>query len=179
MTCELEAVWCYEKKVFNMSHEFELHHLVSELVSLMKASGTADVDAQVELLGKNRTPYITTQVCSHTAKPVLSKMVLECCIQVSAHAAKRKIAEFSSSGEEFLQKYDDLKIRQTRNLDPLVYLLSKITEDQRLCEFLKNTRPQLEEAGLPELSDVKVLDLVEGEEVELPEKGQPFSCSQY
>lgn len=45
-----------------MSHEFEVHHLVSELVSLMKASGTADVDSQVELLVKNRTPYITTQV---------------------------------------------------------------------------------------------------------------------
>ncbi len=45
-----------------MSHEFELHHLVSELVSLLRVSETADVDSQVDLLSKNRTPYITTQV---------------------------------------------------------------------------------------------------------------------
>ena len=92
-------------------------------------------------------------------------------LQVSAHAAKRKIAEFSLRGEDFLQKYDDLKIRQTRNLDPLVYLLSKVTEDHKLCDFLRKTRPQTEEAGLQDLGEVKVLDLVDGEEVELPEKG--------
>lgn len=92
--------------------------------------------------------------------------------QISAHAAKRKIAEFSSHGEEFLQKYDDLKVRQTRNLDPLVYLLSKVTEDRRLCGFLQAKRPPAEEAGLQDLGGVKVLDLVEGEEVELPEKGE-------
>ena len=92
--------------------------------------------------------------------------------QISAHAAKRKIAEFSSCGEEFLQKYDDLKVRQTRNLDPLVYLLSKVTEDRRLCGFLQTVRPPADEAGLQEVSEVKVLDLVEGEEVELPEKGE-------
>ena len=70
-----------------------------------------------------------------------------------------------------MQKYDDLKVRQTRNLDPLVYLLSKVTEDRRLCGFLRSVRPPTEEPGLQEISDVKVLDLVEGEEVELPEKG--------
>ncbi len=92
--------------------------------------------------------------------------------QISAHAAKRKIAEFSSRGEEFLQKYDDLKVRQTRNLDPLVYLLSKVTEDRRLCGFLQAVRPLVEEVGLQEISNVRVLDVVEGEEVELPEKGE-------
>lgn len=45
-----------------MSHEFELHHLVSELVSLLRVSETTDVDAQVDLLNKNRTPHITNQV---------------------------------------------------------------------------------------------------------------------
>lgn len=91
---------------------------------------------------------------------------------MSAYAAKRKIAEFSSRGEEFLQKYDDLKVRQTSNLDPLVYLLSKVTEDRKLCGFLQTVRPHVEEAGPREISEVKVLDLVEGEEVELPEKGK-------
>ncbi len=93
-------------------------------------------------------------------------------LQVSAFAAKRKIAEFSSRGEEFLQKYDDLKVRQTRNLDPLVYLVSKVTEDRRLCDFLHAVRPHVEAAGPRDIGEVKVLDLVEGEEVELPEKGK-------
>lgn len=90
---------------------------------------------------------------------------------MSAYAAKRRIAEFSSNGEEFLRKYEDLKIRQSRNLDPLVYLLSKVTEDKRLCGFLQTVRPHIEGAGPQEITEVKVLDLVEGEEVELPEKG--------
>ena len=71
-----------------MSHEFEIHHLVSQLVFLLNVRDTSDVDAYVEVLLKNRKPYVTTQV--------------------SAHNAKRKIAEFSPKGEEFLRKYDDL-----------------------------------------------------------------------
>ena len=162
-----------------MSHEFELHHLVSELVSLLQVSDTADVDAQVDLLNKNRTPYITNQV--GTVEGGVAKVNSDDCsfsvshththTQVSAYAAKRKIAEFSSQGEQFLQKYDDLKIRQTRNLDPLVYLVSKVTEDRRLCGFLHAVRPHIEKTGPQEIGEVKVLDLVEGEEVELPEKG--------
>ena len=46
----------------------------------------------VDLLVKNRTPYVTTQV--------------------SAHSAKRKIAEFSQTPVDFLQKYDELKSKK-------------------------------------------------------------------
>lgn len=47
-----------------------------------------------------------------------------------------------------------------------------MTEDQRLCNFLQTVRPHVEEGGPEEISGVKVLDLVEGEEVALPEKGE-------
>lgn len=53
-----------------------------------------------------------------------------------------------------------------------------MTEDTKLCEFLRNRRPQAEEAGLRDLGEVKVLDLVEGEEVELPEKGESSDTEQ-
>lgn len=43
-----------------------------------------------------------------------------------------KIAEFSRTPEDFLKKYDELKSKNTRNLDPLVYLLSKLTEDKEV-----------------------------------------------
>lgn len=45
-----------------MSHEFEVHHLVSQLVALLKVQDVGSVDSHVELLLKNRTPYVTTQV---------------------------------------------------------------------------------------------------------------------
>lgn len=43
-----------------------------------------------------------------------------------------KIAEFSRTPEDFLKKYDELKSKNTRNLDSLVYLLSKLTEDKEV-----------------------------------------------
>ena len=92
-------------------------------------------------------------------------------MQVSAHTAKRKLAEFSTCGDKFLSKYDELRQRQTRDLNPLVFLLSKITEDTKLCGFLQEARPPTTDHTPREITDVKVLDLVEGQEVALPEKG--------
>lgn len=134
-----------------MSHEFEIHHLVSQLVFLLNIRDTSDVDAYVEVLLKNRKPYVTTQV--------------------SAHNAKRKIAEFSPKGEEFLRKYDDLKLRQTRDLDPLVYLLSKISDDEKLCTFLRESRPPVTKPPPEVVTETEVLDVVDGQEVKLPPKG--------
>lgn len=45
-----------------------------------------------ELMLKNIRPFVSTQV--------------------SAHQAKRKIAEFTKTPEEFLQKYDELKSKK-------------------------------------------------------------------
>ncbi|XP_059802801.1 gamma-tubulin complex component 2 isoform X3 [Hypanus sabinus] len=39
--------------------------------------------------------------------------------------------------EEFLRKYDELKSINIRNLDPLVYLLSKLTEDKETLQYLQ------------------------------------------
>ena len=134
-----------------MSHEFQVHHLVSELVSLLSVRDAGEVDSYVEVLLKNQRPYVTTQV--------------------SAHTAKRKLAEFSSKGEQFLRKYDDLKLRQTRDLDPLVYLLSKVSDDEKLCGFLREHRPPAPLPPPEEVTEVKVLDVVEGQALELPPKG--------
>lgn len=136
-----------------MSHDFQVHHLVSELVSLLGVRDTTGVDSYVDLLLKNRTPYMTTQV--------------------STHNAKRKIAAFSPRGAEFLAKYDELKLKQTRELDPLVYLLSKIAAADDLCQFLHRCRPPppLEPKQEAAPDDVRVLDVVEGQAVPLPEKG--------
>ncbi|XP_037352345.1 gamma-tubulin complex component 2 [Talpa occidentalis] len=97
--------------------EFRIHHDVNELLSLLRVPGGDGAEVYIDLLQRNRTPYVTTSV--------------------SAHGAKVKIAEFSRTPEDFLKKYDELKLKNTRNLDSLVYLLSKLTEDKETLQYLQ------------------------------------------
>ncbi|XP_013411271.1 gamma-tubulin complex component 2 [Lingula anatina] len=98
--------------------EFKVHHSVSELMSLLGVkSGEVGAEVYTDMLLKNMTPYVTTQV--------------------SAHNAKRKIAEHTQSPEEFLQKYDELKAKNIRDLDSLVFLLSKLSDDEKTKSFLE------------------------------------------
>lgn len=46
-----------------------------------------------------------------------------------------KLAEFSKTPEDFLRKYEELKSKNVRNLDPLVYLLSKLCEDKEVIHL--------------------------------------------
>ncbi len=48
-----------------------------------------------------------------------------------------KLAEFSKTPEDFLRKYEELKSKNVRNLDPLVYLLSKLCEDKEVINSLQ------------------------------------------
>lgn len=52
---------------------------------------------------------------------------------LNSHVFQVKIAEHSKTPEDFLRKYEELKSKNARNLDPLVYLLSKLTEDKEVC----------------------------------------------
>ncbi|XP_069719745.1 gamma-tubulin complex component 2 isoform X2 [Phaenicophaeus curvirostris] len=97
--------------------EFRIHHDVNELLSLLRVHSGEGAEVYIDLLQKNRTPYVTTTV--------------------SAHSAKVKIAEFSRTPEDFLKKYDELKSKNTRHLDSLVYLLSKLTEDKETLQYLQ------------------------------------------
>ncbi|XP_037660320.1 gamma-tubulin complex component 2 isoform X2 [Choloepus didactylus] len=97
--------------------EFRIHHDVNELLSLLRVHGGEGAEVYIDLLQKNRTPYVTTTI--------------------STHSAKVKIAEFSHTPEDFLRKYDELKSKNMRSLDPLVYLLSKLTEDKETLQYLQ------------------------------------------
>lgn len=112
--------------------EFKVHHHVSELMNILGVRGTDDVGAEVytEMLLKNTTPYITTQI--------------------SAHQAKKKIAESTRTPIEFLARYDELKAMNIRDLDPLVYLLYKLHEEDQTKEFLE--RKAKEEAERAEMT---------------------------
>lgn len=48
--------------------EFRIHHDVNELLSLLRVHGGDGAEVYIELLQKNRTPYVTTTVSAHSAK---------------------------------------------------------------------------------------------------------------
>nr|XP_022289752.1 gamma-tubulin complex component 2-like isoform X2 [Crassostrea virginica] len=110
--------------------EFKIHHHVSELINLLgNKSSDAGAEVYTDILLKNTTPYITTQV--------------------SAHQAKRKIAESTKTPIEFLAKYDELKSKNNRELDPLVFLLSKLCEEDETKEYLaRNAKDRADKSGV-------------------------------
>lgn len=112
--------------------EFRIHHHVSQLLGLLGASTGDGPEVYAEMLTKNLTPYVTTQV--------------------SAHAAKKKIAETSSTPRDFLKKYDELKSKNVRELDPLVYLLSRLAEDKQMLTFLEKNSKDRSKAHLVAIS---------------------------
>ncbi|XP_014909785.1 gamma-tubulin complex component 2 [Poecilia latipinna] len=109
--------------------EFRIHHDVNELLSLLQVRGGDGAEGYIDLLQKHRTPYVTTTV--------------------SAHSAKVKLAEFSKTPEDFLRKYEELKSKNVRNLDPLVYLLSKLCEDKETLQSLQQNAKERSESSNP------------------------------
>lgn len=57
-----------------------------------------------------------------------------------------------------------------------MYLLSKMADDKELCDFLRETRPPVVATGDRRREvggeGVKVVNLVEGAEIDLPDKGR-------
>ncbi|XP_060951053.1 gamma-tubulin complex component 2-like [Limanda limanda] len=108
--------------------EFRIHHDVDQLLSLLHVRGGDGAEGYIDLLQKHRTPYVTTTV--------------------SSHSAKVKLAEFSKTPEDFLRKYEELKSKNVRILDPLVYLLSKFCEDKEMLQSLqKNAKERAESSA--------------------------------
>lgn len=48
--------------------EFRIHHDVNELLSLLRVHSGEGAEVYIDLLQKNRTPYVTTTVSAHSAK---------------------------------------------------------------------------------------------------------------
>lgn len=134
--------------------EFKVHHHVSELMNLLgvRSSDTVGAEVYTEMLLKNTTPYITTQV--------------------SAHQAKRRIAESTNTPIEFLAKYDELKAKNVRDLDPLVFLLSKLSEDEQTKDYLeKQAKEKADAAGMTLVSHNKITS-------QLPAPGTKMSAQE-
>ncbi|XP_054613807.1 gamma-tubulin complex component 2 [Dunckerocampus dactyliophorus] len=105
--------------------EFRIHHDVNELLNLLHVRRGDGAEGYIDRLQKHRTPYVTTTV--------------------SAHSAKVKLAEFSKTPEDFLRKYEELKSKNVRYLDPLVYLLSRLCEDKETLQCLQHNAKERSE----------------------------------
>ena len=101
-----------------MSDEFRVHHCVDKLMRLLKVDGGLSPADCTEHLLKNRTPFVTTQVNTHSA---------------SLH-----ISENASKPQEFVNKFEELKAKNVRNIGPLVHLLSQVIDDKDLHSTLAN-----------------------------------------
>lgn len=96
--------------------EFKIHHHASELLKFFNVTEGDGPEVYADMLTKDLTPYVTTQISTHTAK--------------------RKIAENSPSPEDFLKKYEELKSKNVRELESYVYLLSCIVQERYLVKFI-------------------------------------------
>lgn len=102
--------------------EFKIHHHAAELLKLFDVKEGDGPEVYAELLTKDLTPYVTTQI--------------------STHSAKRKIAENSPSPEEFNKKYEELKSKNVRELDSFVYLLSTFVQERYLIKFIDRNQKE-------------------------------------
>ena len=102
--------------------EFKIHHHASELLKLFDIQGGDGPEVYAELLTKDITPYVTSQISSHTAK--------------------RKIAEHSPVPSEFQKKYEELKSKNVRELDSFVYLLSSIVQERSIVKFVEKNEKE-------------------------------------
>ena len=101
-----------------MSDEFRVHHCANQLIHLLKIEGGQTAADCTDHLLQNRTPFITTQVNTHSA---------------SLH-----ISENATKPQEFINKFEELKAKNVRNIGSLVHLLSNIINDNVLHKTLTN-----------------------------------------
>ncbi|CAK8698045.1 gamma-tubulin complex component 2-like [Clavelina lepadiformis] len=99
-----------------MSDEFRVHHCTSQLLNLLGTDSSVSAADITDHLLQNKTPFKTTQVNTHSAV-----------LHISERAAKP---------QEFIHKYEELKAKNVRDLDSLLFLLSKVIEDTALHELL-------------------------------------------
>merc|ERR1711892_366457 len=98
-----------------MAEEFRIQHLAAVLSKSLKTTVKGDQMSREFL--ENKTKFVTAQV--------------------NTHNANRIIAESSGTPKEFLAIYDELKARNVRILNGLVYILEHVTADDQLKNFIE------------------------------------------
>nr|XP_039253451.1 gamma-tubulin complex component 2-like [Styela clava] len=120
-----------------MSEEFRIHHNVNQLLQLLKVD-KGKAEEHTETLLKSRTPFVTTQV--------------------NTHSSAVKICEKASKPKEFLQKYEELKSKNVRNLDSMIHFLSNLNNKPSLHATLtKNAEERGEAAKMIPISPSSIL----------------------
>ncbi|GIY48746.1 gamma-tubulin complex component 2 [Caerostris darwini] len=99
--------------------EYTVHHIVNELINNLgfteKLSEGASCDDYSEILKKSRAPYNSKCIPLTTVK---------------------KLSEASPFPDDFMQKYEEIKIKQIREVDPFVSFLYKVQNDDKVKNLL-------------------------------------------
>ncbi|ESO07658.1 hypothetical protein HELRODRAFT_170185 [Helobdella robusta] len=124
-----------------MAREFKLHHHVNELMTNLRVASTSEgpgAEVLTEVLEKSISPFVSTQV--------------------STQKAIKKLSDQSNQPNEFVSKYEQLKSKNLRELDPLIHLMSRLSADAQIKSMLKKAKDSKSESKLTSLqsSTVKV-----------------------
>ncbi|KAK7085564.1 Exportin 7 [Halocaridina rubra] len=118
--------------------EFSVHHHVSELVAFFGIS-----------------PALAEQ-CTETLKASVNRSDDT---QASSSSAVKTLSELSKNPQVLVSKYEELKSRNIRDVDPLVVLLSGVQSDPEIKKVIEDiTKQKYEEEGF---SYVPVIDIVD------------------
>ena len=79
--------------------EFRIHHDVNELLSLLRVHGGDGAEVYIDLLQRNRTPYVTTTVSAHSAKVSACP---RCCAGHKAHLPAERPQRCQYAGRQHL-----------------------------------------------------------------------------
>jgi hypothetical protein len=105
--------------------EFQIHDRVNELLKLLGGQSNSKEHALnfSDYLDKNR------HVFNQAAVPM--------------HQARQKIALNCTNSEEFVQKYDELKLKNNRDLDVFTFFISEIVDKPELKSLVANKEVKL------------------------------------
>lgn len=124
--------------------EFKIHHHAAELLKLFNVKEGDGPEVYAEMLTKDLTPYVTTQI--------------------STHSAKKRIAENSPTPDEFNKKYEEIKSKNVRELESFVYLLSTFVQERYIVKFIDRNQKERQKQKESKKSDAPQTEL--GKEVE-------------
>lgn len=105
-----------------MSHEFKLQYYVNQLMGSLQINDIPDGPGA----------EVLTSILQYN--PASNQIT-----QASAAGGKKKMAELADDSDAFVNKYDDLKSKNVKDVDALVSLMVKIKKDSQIQALLAHS----------------------------------------
>lgn len=119
------------------AHEFSIHERVNELFKLLGIPKT-----KAKVLAPNVTTFLENNRQKITSPVVICQ-------------AKEKITGLIKNPEDFIQKYDELNVKNVRELDQLVWFLGEVIDKNDMKQFL-SVKPLANSTALDHLDSTNI-----------------------